>query len=99
MQLFIEQDKFGTPIFQDDCQHGHSTFAGSCIEEMNHRQVDVYVYGDWKNPSFLSGGVCLRYGDDGPEYVSPILQDGLAGIRKSYGEAVANLVESMPIPH
>ncbi|KKN09792.1 hypothetical protein LCGC14_1043000 [marine sediment metagenome] len=59
------------PLFVDDCKHGKDCYVGT-VEVVHRRgaelaRYDVYVFDD----RILGPEVCLRFGDEGGEYVSP----------------------------
>jgi len=60
------------PYFQDQCDHGSECFIGSGSfyqknrgEEPVECHIDVHVYND-----SLGQSVCIRYGNDGHQYIS-----------------------------
>ena len=61
------------PYWTDHCTHGHDTYVASFIhwtlgeEGEKHAKVDIYIFPD----DYYGHEICLRYGDDGPEYLSP----------------------------
>lgn len=65
------------PKFKDCCNHGIDSFIGTidCIEKYKYGdsfkyqeiQYDVYVFKE----SFYGHEVCLRFGDEEHEYLSP----------------------------
>lgn len=77
-----------TPHYKDSCGHGAACFRGTCVETLNGKSVDVYVFTDAGSPN-----VCLRFGDDAEDYYSPCLPViGLDRLREVYGQEVAALV-------
>ena len=60
-----------TPIYHDGCCHDRprDRFLGTV--EGDGQRYDVYVYQDNALDEPPDMHVCMRYGDDGPEYLSP----------------------------
>jgi hypothetical protein len=55
-----------TPIFENHCNHSKESYVGSFFFDGWH---DVYVF---PNPRYDKiGEVCIRYGNEGSEYISP----------------------------
>ena len=54
------------PHWHDCCEHPKGSYIGT-IEDTASGTIDVYVYPD----SFHGCSVCLRYGSEGPQYISP----------------------------
>ena len=58
------------PKFEDHCLHGTESYVGSLTDE-DEAVYDVYVYeSDIYGPPG-EPHVCLRYGDEGADYLSP----------------------------
>jgi hypothetical protein len=70
------------PYWTDHCTHGHDCYVGSFIHyerlEKGERKtkVDIYIYPD----DYYGHEVCLRYGEEDSEYMSPT---GLAPFMRS----------------
>jgi len=60
------------PYFKDECNHGKKCYVGSkkyqawSIGELEDYKIDVYIFTDSQGQQ-----VCIRYGDEPHEYVSP----------------------------
>jgi hypothetical protein len=56
------------PEFPDDCGHPKGSYVGS-IQDWQKKWYDIYVYTSETNK--YSQDVCIRYGKQGGEYMSP----------------------------
>ena len=54
------------PHWENHCEHPTDSFVGTIRDTTEHEVVDVYVY---KQPNMHK--VCLRYGEEGQQYLSP----------------------------
>jgi hypothetical protein len=63
--LHKQKDK---PEFKDDCNHPEGSYIGS-IQDWDKKWYDVYVYSSETNKH--SQDVCIRYGKEDHEYISP----------------------------
>lgn len=55
------------PVFSDDCEHDKNAYVGTIrVKDWRNddRKYDIYVFGDPQD-------VCLRYGNDPPDCLSP----------------------------
>jgi len=56
------------PEFHDHCNHVQGSYVGS-ITDLEGKWYDIYVYKSEINKD--SQDVCIRYGDEGSQYISP----------------------------
>jgi hypothetical protein len=71
----------GKPRYKDGCGHDPSEFMGTIIAQHDGTPTffDVYAFDDHSRKGRLE--VCLRYGDEGWEYISPgTLGDVINGV-------------------
>ena len=60
------------PHWENHCEHPTNSFVGTIRDTSEHEVVDVYVYrkrGDGICNALYK--VCLRYGEEGQQYLSP----------------------------
>ena len=56
------------PHWENHCEHPTDSFVGTIRDTNEYEVVDVYVY---KQPDTNYYKVCLRYGEEGQQYLSP----------------------------
>jgi hypothetical protein len=56
------------PVFHDSCNHLQGSYVGS-ITDLEGKWYDIYVYKSTVNKK--SQDVCIRYGKEDHEYISP----------------------------
>ena len=56
------------PHWENHCEHPTDTFVGTIRDTTEHEAVDVYVYKQRVTNVYK---VCLRYGEEGQQYLSP----------------------------
>jgi len=68
------------PVFHDRCNHVQGSYVGS-ITDLEGKWYDIYVYKSTLNKN--SQDVCIRYGEEDYEYISP---GSLLNVLKCSGE-------------
>ena len=63
----IFEEKY-TPEYKDHCGHTEGSYIGS-FKDCRDKWYDIYVYDTRLNDE--SQDVCIRYGNEGHEYISP----------------------------
>jgi hypothetical protein len=78
------------PVFHDHCNHLQGSYVGS-ITDLEGKWYDIYVYKATLNKN--SQDVCIRYGEEDSQYISPgSLLNVLDNLKSEVYELAAHVI-------